>query len=76
MYVCIYLCIYLWKIKYCLLFFRLLSCWLRGTLKNYQSDDGFQPKPVTGWCFPLSVVLVLCRRLQDLLVLFTSLLVY
>jgi len=33
----------------------------------HQTLDGFQPKPVTG--LPLSVVLVPCRRLQDLLVL-------
>jgi len=35
---------------------------LRG--KNVEFDDGFHPKPVTGF-LPQSLVLVRCRRLQD-----------
>jgi len=36
-----------------------------------QSDDDLQPKPVTGFFISKSVVVVRCRRLQDLLVLYS-----
>jgi len=49
---------------------RLLSCWLRGTLKNQKILETTTCTRTTlrDRFLPLSVVLVRCRRLQDLLV--------